>query len=133
MTRLLSVMQRPVRVPAVAVLLLALSAVFGNAAQGEQKTDLERQNNANNAEAECRSRIVGYVDGLKIDESLALGSAIIDRLDARDQVMFEEAIDRYRSAIGQLEIARDYREKAAEVCGDNPQFQPSTDIPLAVP
>lgn len=128
MSRVISILGRPVRVPALAAVLVALSALVGNLAQWEYKDDLKAQVNANNAQAECRSRIVGYVDGLDIDSRIAQGDGLLDRLGDSNDAIFEQAIADYRVAVGALKIAKEYREQAVEVCAADPAFDPDTDI-----
>lgn len=131
---------RPIRIPALAVLLLGLSAVLGNLSQWEQRDDLKAQaavnsaeikalTEANNDQAECRSRIVGYVEGLSITQDIALGDGILDRLGPNDDTVFDLAIQNYREAVGSLRLAKEYRERSVEVCAEDPDFDPATDIP----
>lgn len=117
-----------IRLPYLAVVLLSLSAIAGNVVQWQQKVDLETQAKENNDQAECRSRIVGYVEGLQITLDLALGTGILDRLGANDDAVFQSAAEAYAEGVRHLDSARRYREDAVEVCVADPNFDPKRDI-----
>lgn len=122
---------RPVRIPAAAIVLLALSATAGNMVQWQQRGDLQAQADANNVEAECRSRIVGYVEGLSIELSVAEVFGLLEATGAEDlPVSRQEAVERATAAAGRLETAKDYRERSVQVCANNPGFDPTSDIPV---
>lgn len=121
---------RPWPVPAMAIILLTASAIAGNLAQFDQKQDLKSQADLNNAESECRGRIVGYVEGLSIELSIAETLGLLDQVGAEDlPLTFEEAVDAATSAALRLNAAKDYRERSVEVCAANPNFNPTRDIP----
>lgn len=124
MNRLLQVVSSPVRIPRVALLLFAVSAVVGNFVQWQLNDDLKSQANVNNDELECRERIEDYVDGLSIDLLTSLGSGILDRLGPSDDEAYREAIDEFTDAAEALVVAADYGARSVEVCSDNPDFDP---------
>lgn len=117
------------RIPAIWIALLAASALIGNVAQWIANDDLKAADAATNAASECRSRIIGYVDGLSIEQDSALGVALLDRTGASNDEVFREARKSYEDATARLTVAKDYRERAVEVCDADPDFEPQTDIP----
>lgn len=125
MSRALEYIARPIRVPYLAMVLLAFSALAGNLAQWDEKGDLQRQGNVNNAEAECRARIEGYVDGLSITQDIALGTGLLDRLGPNDDDVFQEAVEAYASAVRELEQAKGYQEDSVKICASDASFDPA--------
>lgn len=118
-----------VRIPAIWIALLAVSALIGNAAQWLERDSLRIENASNNAESECRSRINGYVEGLSIELSVAEAFGLLDATGSEDlPISRQEAVKRATDAASRLEVARSYRERAVEVCAENPHFNPQTDI-----
>jgi hypothetical protein len=120
--RFVDYVRQPVRTPAAVIALLALSALIGNAAQWQERGDLKTAAEANNAEAECRSRIIAYVDGLRIQHDVLLGTGLLDRVGVRDDPAFADVVAAYDTVVTALEIAAPYRENAVEVCKADPGF-----------
>jgi hypothetical protein len=120
--RFLDYVRQPVRTPAAVIALLALSALIGNAAQWQERGDLKSAAEANNAEAECRSRIIAYVDGLRIQHDVLLGTGLLDRVGVQDGPTFAAVVEAYERVVTTLETAAPYRENAVEVCKADPDF-----------
>lgn len=124
LSRAVRYITRELRVPAWSFGLLAVSAFLGNAAQWVDRADLKAAADESKAEAECRSRIVGYVEGLSISSSISLGRALVDRVGPRDDAAFDIERQRFAASIERLAAAKKIREKATEVCANDPGYDP---------
>lgn len=123
-----------------AVLMLAASAFIGTTGlvtalmySQNQISEFREQASENDEQAQCRSRINGYVEGLSIAQDIALGSGLLDRLGPNDDSAFADSVRAYQEAVKQLQSAKDYREDAVDVCLRNPNFDPVTDIKAGGP
>lgn len=121
-----------VRISGAAVILLCASAVLGNIGQYIDRDRAEDQLSAfraaaavDNAEAQCRGRIVSYMDDLKDRRDNALGDGIIDRLRVNDDTRFQKASDDYAEAVRLIQEAQPVRARSVEVCAANPDFDPA--------
>jgi hypothetical protein len=138
--KILNALARPfttrIRISGAAVILLCASALTGNFGQfidraraDDQIKRLEASQDADTDEAECRSRIVGYVEGLSIELNVTGSLALLARREGSDlPITFDEALERAAAAAVRLEAAKGYRESAVEVCAENPDFDPTYDI-----
>jgi hypothetical protein len=125
-----------VRISGAAVVLLCASAVLGNVGQYIDRDRAEDQLRAfrqaaalDNTEAQCRSRIVSYMDDLKDQRDNALGDGILDRLGPNDDETFNRAQAEFTEAVRRLDLAEPFRARAVEVCAANPEFDPEVNIP----